>query len=150
MYALPPANTASTFAFSPIVMPPQAAPVIPQQPVEQAAPTIVQRVSIEPVPARSDLLVEAENWSWAELRDYVTAQIISFFGAFPRDSRKEYGIFHRYHSTYGLDGVRVAEFAFGPVCEGWWGGAPISINRFCKASDPYFTSPILDRLAGRS
>lgn len=142
MYALPPANLASSPFFK------QSIPT-QQQPGEEVAPTIVQRVSIEQVPARSDLLVEAEHWGWMELRDYVASQIINLFGPFPRDSRKEYGIFNRYFGAYGLDGIRVSEFAFGPVCEGWWGGAPISINRYCKASDPYFTEPILARLNGQ-
>lgn len=136
MYALPPANTASS----------TPAPFI--KPQTQTAPTVIQRVTVEPVAARSDLLVEAERWGWAELRDYVVAQIQTRFGAFPRDARKEYGIFNRYFTAYGMDGIRVSEFAFGPVCEGWWGGAPISINRYCKASDAYFTEPILVRLNG--
>lgn len=141
MYALPPANLASTTA--PVQPIPQVVPQI------QTAPTVVQQVTIEQVPARTDLLVESEHWSWAELRDYVASEIINRFGAFPRDSRKEYGIFNRYHSTYGDDGIKVAKFAFGPVLDGWWGGAPISVNRFCRASDPYFSEPILDRIYGR-
>lgn len=124
---------------------PPAAP--PAAPVEQAAPTVVQRVTLTPLPSRSDLLKAGEQWSWAEFRDYVCAEIICRFGAFPRDSRKEYGIFSRYLSTFGnTDAIRIAEYAFGPVCEGWWGNAPISVNRFCRASDPYFSIPILERL----
>lgn len=141
MYALPPANFASTAPAQPVHQP---APEI------QTAPTIVQQVTIEQVPARSDLLVETDHWGWSELRDYVASEIISRFGPFPRDSRKEYGIFNRYFGEFGQDGIKVAQFAFGPVCDGWWGGAPVSINRFCRASDPYFSIPILDRLAGRA
>lgn len=146
MYALPPANLASPYFKQATAAP---VPVQPAAQPEQVAPTVVQRVTIQPVAARSDLLVEAERWGWSELRDYVVAQILDRFGPFPRDSRKEYGIFNRYFNAYGMDGIRVSEFAFGPVCEGWWGGAPISINRYSKASDPYFTEPILQRLNGQ-
>ena len=122
---------------------PQPQPAVPAVTV---APTIVQAVSVEQAPARSDLLVDTAQWSWAEFRDYVVAEIIGHFGPFPRDARKEYGIFNRYFTTYGQDGIAVARYAFGPICEGWWGQAPISVNRFAKGSDPYFTIPILQRL----
>lgn len=144
MYALPPANLASNPSpyFKQAVAP-------AQQPVEQVAPTIVQRVTIEQVPARTDLLVDSAGWGWEEFRDYVVAKVIGHFGAFPRDSRKEFGIFKRYYGTYGQDGIRVTDFAFGPICDGWWANAPVSINRYCKASDQYFTEPILARLNGQ-
>lgn len=135
MYALPPA------------VPAAAAPTRQPAPATTTAPTIVQKVAVEHTPSRTDLLVDADEWTWAELRDYVVAEIISRFGPFPRDSRKEYAIFNRFFSAYGKDGIAVAKYAFGPACDGWWGKAPISINRFCKASDPYFVKPILDRLA---
>lgn len=108
---------------------------------------IVQRVEVVPQPSRSDLLVDTEQWTWQELRDFVASQIVDRFGPFPRDARKEYGIFNRYFASYGANGIAVAKFSFGPVLDGWWGKAPISVNRFCKASDPYFTVPILERLA---
>ncbi len=136
MYALPPANMAQQNSHQPVVLPQHT----------QQAPTVTQRVTIEQAPSRADLLVAAKDWTWAELRDYVASEIMIRFGAFPRDSRKEYGIFNRHMNTFGFDSIRIAEHAFGPVCEGWWGGAPISINRFCRASDPYFSTPILDRL----
>lgn len=133
---------------------PPAAPFNHQAPlanereqVVTAAPIVEQRVAVQQVVSRSDIITETEHWTWAELRDYVVGEIIERFGPFPRDSRKEYGIFNRFLSEYGQDGIAVAKYAFGPVCDGWWGSAPISINRFCKASDPYFAKPILDRLA---
>ncbi len=136
-----------------LAMPP-ALPITPRQPAQQPpvsqtveAPTLVQTVTVTPTPSRSDLLAATENWTWMELRDYVVAEITSRFGPFPRDSRKEHGIFSRFLNTYGQDGIEVAKFAFGPVCDGWWGSAPISVNRFCKGSDAYFCQPILARLA---
>lgn len=138
MHAMPPAHALGRIA--PALQPPA--------PSVTAAPTVVQTVSVEHAPARSDLLTDAENWTWMELRDYVAAQIIERFGPFPRDSRKEHAIFSRYVATFGAkDAAAVAQYAFGPACDGWWGKAPISITRFCKGSDPYFTAPILARLA---
>lgn len=127
---------------------PPVAPTSRQAPavtVTTTAPVIKQQVSVTPVASRSDLLVETAEWSWQELRDYVVSQIEKVSGPFPRDSRKEYGIFNRFLKTYGQDAIAVARYAF-EVGEGWWNGAPISINRFAKGSDPYFVLPILDRL----
>lgn len=147
MYALPPAHPTSTPVDQRGVQRAGASPSFPaQQQAVSAAPQIVQSVTVEHTPSRSDLLVGTDEWTWAELKDYVAAEIISRFGPFPRVARKEFGIFSRYLNEYGAHGIAVARYAFGPVCDGWWGQAPISINRFCKASDPYFTRPILDRL----
>lgn len=110
-----------------------------------AAPVVVQTVTVQPVASRTDMLVADEHWTWTELRDYVVAQIESRFGAFPRDSKKEYGIFNRFIKDHGARGVLAAKTAF-EVYDGWWNGAPISINRFAKGSDPYFVTPILARL----
>lgn len=143
MYALPPAVLPSR---TPTGMTVTAASSALAQQVVSPAPTVVQKVAVEVVPSRTDLLVGSEDWTWAELRDYVVGQITDRFGPFPRDSRKEYGIFNRFLSEYGSHAVAIAQFAFGPVCDGWWGKAPISINRFCKASDPYFAQPILERI----
>lgn len=131
---------------------PPAIPTSVQQTAPVPAPTvtteqtIVQRVTVEHTPARTDLLVDTSQWTWAELRDYVVAEIVARTGPFPRDARKEYGIFTRFMNQYGPDAIAIAKHAFGPVCDGWWGSAPISINRFAKGSDPYFAQPILQRL----
>jgi hypothetical protein len=131
-----------------IAMPPRSLAPALAPPVRTEAPTVVQQVMVEHTPARSDLLVDTSNWTWVELRDYVVAQIVERFGPFPRDSRKEHAIFSRYIATFGAaEAAAVAQYAFGPTCDGWWGKAPISITRFCKGSDPYFTNVILSRLA---
>lgn len=139
MIAMPPAMPASR----------QTAPAAAPAPsVAVEAPAIVQTVTVAPVAARSDLLVGTENWTWVELRDYVVAQIVDRFGPFPRDSRKEHAIFNRFISTFGAEAAAaIAQYAFGPSCDGWWGSAPIQIQRFCKGSDPYFANVILQRLA---
>lgn len=146
MLAMPPAAPLSRRSPAPVDSRP-GLPVAPEPTSTTEAPVIVQTVTLTQTPARSDLLAASEDWTWVELRDYVVSEITSRFGAFPRDARKEHGIFSRFLNAYGADAVAIAKFAFGPTCDGWWGRAPISINRFCKASDPYFAAPILERLA---
>lgn len=85
------------------------------------------------------------DWSWDDLRDYVVAQIEDRFGAFPRDARKESGIFKSFLARWGDKAQPIAQYAF-EVTDGRWGGAPISVNRFCKGSDPYFAEKIAARL----
>jgi hypothetical protein len=95
--------------------------------------------------SRTDLLTPEEQWGWSEVRDYVVAQIEQHFGPFPRDARKEHGIFSRFCTKYGPDAGRIAKYAFD-VAGGWWKGSPISVTRFCRASDPWFADVILERL----
>lgn len=110
----------------------------------QSAVTVTQTVTVEPVQARRDLLAGEADWGWSELRDYVVAQIIERFGPFPRNSKKEYGIFNRFLNEHGERGILAARLAF-EVYDGWWRNAPIAIERFAKGSDPYFVEPILQR-----
>lgn len=143
MHALPPAVPVSSGAMG--------TPVgsYPASTTQQTTPTITQNVTVSHVPSRTDLLADVGEWGWSELRDYVAAEIITRFGPFPRDARKEYGIFSRYFGAYGQSGIEVAKYAF-EICDGWWANAPVSVNRFCKASDPFFTEPIIARLRGAS
>ena len=112
-----------------------------------AAPTVVETVTVTQLPseARGYLSRPVEQWSWSDLRDYVVAEIEARFGTFPRDSKKEFGIFSRFHKTYGEQAGKIAKHAF-EVADGYWANAPISVNRFTKGSDPYFAEPILARL----
>lgn len=89
------------------------------------------------------MLAADESWSWRELRDYVVGEIEQRFGAFPRDLLKEKGIFDAFLSRWGTKAARIARYAF-ESCQGIWRGAPVSVNRFCKASDPYFAAVISD------
>lgn len=144
MFALPPANLVST------QQQPAAAPSLstppPATPAVVAAPQVVQRVSVTQVPTRTDLLTSEGDWTWQELRDYVVAQIEQASGPFPRDAKKEFGIFSRFHREHGAAGIEVAKYAFETL-GGWWQGAPVSVTRFCKGSDPFFAIPIMQRLA---
>lgn len=96
--------------------------------------------------SRSHMLKPVEHWGWEEVRDYVVTEIESRFGVFPRDSRKEMGVFKSFCSRHGEAAPIIAQYAF-EVCEGWWKGAPISVNRFCKGSDPYFAEVIIQTLS---
>lgn len=111
-------------------------------------PPVRERVTatVEPSASRGYVGKDPEQWSWSDLRDYVVAQVEERFGAFPRDSKKEYGIFKRFAEAWGARAGRIARYAF-EVEGGYWLGAPISVYRFTKNSDPFFAEPISARLA---
>lgn len=110
---------------------------------------VVETVEViqRPSEVRTDLLTPESSWGWEEVRDYVVAQIEARTGTFPRDARKEASIFQRFCRQFGPDAPAIARFAF-EVADGRWKGAPIGINRFCKASDSWFADPILARIKG--
>lgn len=89
-----------------------------------------------------------EQWDWQALRDYVVREIEARFGPAPRDARKEAGIFKSFLARWGSAAPAIARFAFESH-DGYWRGAPISVNRFCLASDEYFAAVIRASLAER-
>lgn len=92
----------------------------------------------------------AAEWGWEQLRDYCVDQIVVLHGPFPRTKPyAEMAIFQRFCKEWGPDAPRIARYAF-EICHGRWGGAPISLNRFCKDSDPFFAKPIADKIHGRA
>ncbi len=135
----------------PVAMPIMAMPSAPPAPApapvtETVATVVTQTVTVQPVAARSDLTKAESEWGWMELRDYVVNQIETRFGVFPRNAKKEYGIFNRYFTAYGADAIAVAKAAF-EIHDGWWNSAPIRIERFCKGSDIYFHDKILAEIS---
>lgn len=94
---------------------------------------------------KTHVLKPCDQWGADEIREYVIGEIESRFGAFPRDPRKEHSIFNSFTTRFGDKAPLIARASF-EVFEGWWNNAPISINRFCKASDPYFGDVILDKI----
>jgi hypothetical protein len=112
------------------------------------APTVVETVTVTTLPseARGFLSRDDAQWSWSDLRDYVVHEIERRFGTFPRDAKKEFGIFSRFVKEHGEQAAAIAKYAF-EVCDGWWQGAPISVNRFCKGSD--FAAPIKQSLVAQ-
>lgn len=85
-------------------------------------------------------------WGWSDLRDYVIKEIEKRHGPQVRDPMKEASIFKSFMSRWPDQSVAIARVAFGPVNDGMWHNAPISVNRFCKASDSYFSTVIAERL----
>ncbi len=112
-----------------------------------SAVTVVETVAVthRPSEGRSWLTKPVEQWDWRDLQDYVVHEIETRHGVFPRNSKKEYGIFSSFVSRWGAKAGRIAQYAFD-VCEGRWIGAPISVFRFCKNSDPVFAQVIADKL----
>lgn len=118
-----------------------------QAPVEapKTEPVVSERVHITPVSGASYLLKEDTAWTWEDLRDYVMGQIEEFHGPQLRNAMKESAIFKGFKARHGDKAVGIARFAFEQQ-RGMWQRAPISVNRFCKGSDPYFSDPIKNRL----
>lgn len=118
----------------------------PNTVVQQVVPVVETKVTTVSE-AVSYKLKGDDTWGWQDLRDYVIHEIERFHGPQPRDLRKESGIFKSFMTRYP-DGtsVAIARAAFGAVHQGMWRNAPISVNRFCKASDVYFGDVIKSRL----
>lgn len=121
-------------------------PVVSPTPVT-SAPTITETVTVKPtlIASVSDAFKSTETWGWEELRDYVIRNIEARHGAFPRNFKTEGGIFKSFVNRHGSNAGLIAKFAFEQQ-GGMWRNAPITVNRFCKASDPYFAEPIIERL----
>lgn len=124
---------------------------ITDEPTESSTSSVSTTVVQEEVTYRrpetraTDIGKAVEDWTWEDLRNYVVRRIEAVHGAFPRDPRKEKGIFSSFVSRHGQLAGAIAQFAFD-VCDGIWKGSPISVTRFCKASDPYFADEIKARL----
>lgn len=100
-------------------------------------PRVVSIETTMPVVATSTIEVN----DWRVLRDYVVEQITKYNGAFPRDTKKEKGIFTSFISRWGDKAMPIAKAAF-EVHQGVWHNAPVRIQRFCINSDPYFACVI--------
>lgn len=124
-------------------------PILDQQHVvRQQTPVIVETVTLTPVRTVQPagwVGKPADQWTWEDLRDYVVRQIEERHGPQVRDFKKESGIFKGFLSRWTSQAPVIAQMAFD-VYDGMWRGAPISVNRFCKASDPFFAQVIADRL----
>jgi hypothetical protein len=109
--------------------------------------TITETVTVhrQPSQATAYLGKGAEQWTWSDLRDYVVREVEKRFGLFPRDHVKEKAIFSSFMGRYP-QAVEIARYLFD-VCDGYWMGAPVSVFRFTKGSDPYCADKIVARLA---
>lgn len=125
---------------------------VPEQPVKvpEQAPAVtetvvVEKVTVTDVAGAAYLMKDDAEWTWEDLRDYVMRKIEDFHGPQVRSATKESAVFRSFHQRHGRDAVRIARHAF-EVQRGMWQRAPISVNRFCKGSDPYFADKIKSRL----
>jgi len=116
--------------------------------VVDATPIITESATAIPRPTRSveHLLTDEAEWGWQALRDYVVTEIEKRFGQQPTDARKEASIFKSFLDRWGSKAPAIARYAFEGTPNGWWHSAPISVYRFCKNSDPYFSVPIAEAL----
>lgn len=116
------------------------------EPQQQTPVTVTQTITVRrPETGATHLVVQSSAWTWENLRDYVVSRIESISGPFPRDPLREKAIFSGFINRWGAQAGPIAKFAFETM-NGRWKGAPISVSRFCKGSDPYFACEIAQRL----
>lgn len=121
------------------------------QPVAQRAPrprvpVVTETVRVIPIASAAYLAKDESTWTAEDLRDYVMGQIESWHGPQLRNPVKELAIVRAFIKRRGLEqAVKIARVAF-EVERGVWNRAPISINRFCAASDPYFADKLAQNL----
>lgn len=126
------------------------APVTTTARTTATAPVITETLTVTALPSqsRTHLMKDEQAWGWEELRDYVVSAIEARFGTFPRDAKKEAAIFRRFATAHGPRAGAIARYAF-ETCDGWWMNAPVTVTRFCRGSDPFFASPIMERLGAQ-
>jgi len=118
--------------------------------VEVAAPVVVPEAPTPaqaPVVDASHTMTPDDEWDWEDMRNFCMSEMERYHGPQVRNPIKEKSIFGSFVSRHGsANSAAIARFAFG-FCKGMWNSAPISINRFCKASDQYFADQIKQRLS---
>lgn len=124
------------------------ASTVPTVRARHAVPTVTEQVTVTPVASTASSYVMKDDtvWGWSDLRDYVIREIEKRHGPQVRDPKKEASIFKSFMSRWGDQAPGIARAAFGPAHDGMWRNAPISVNRFCKASDEYFAAVLAARL----
>lgn len=110
---------------------------------------VKDHVAVRPE-GRTHLASDIDSWTWRELRDYVNEALVERFGLIehtdPQWSVKEMGIFKGFIRRWGPErAARIAHYAI-EVCDARWQGRPIKALSFCKGSDPFFATPIAERL----
>lgn len=137
-------DTMIDFGFEPVVTRtrPQANIVVATN-----VPQVVETVTVTPRPSQAAgfVLRPDSDWGWQDLRDYVVREIERRGGAVVRNPKTEASIFKSFMTRHPDKAVAIAKAAF-EVHDGMWRNAPISVNRFCKASDEYFASVIATNL----
>lgn len=139
--------TELTFLVAPEYAPQDTPVPLTRVRVEERPQLVEEKVSVRalPITTATHVSVAADQWDWRQLRDYVVGRIEAITGPFPRNDAKEFGIFNSFLTRWGQDAAPIARYAFETM-NGFWKGAPVSISRFCKGSDPYFAVPIVEHL----
>ncbi len=117
--------------------------------ISTRVPSVRTKVATETVTRRTDLLTPVEQWTWAELRDYVIGKITEIHGPTPRNVPKENAIFTRFAGKYGPLAGPIARYALEVQPNpGFWGGkhTPIAVGRFSKACDESFADVIAAKI----
>jgi hypothetical protein len=96
--------------------------------------------------SRQHLVAGTEWSSWSHLRDYVVSSIEETIGAFPRNPVIEKSIFSSFFDRWGPSASQQIARSAVELHGCWWRNSPISVQRFCKGSDPYFAEPIARNL----
>lgn len=126
-----------------------ATTLVRQRPAQvvTTVPTVTETVVVTPRPSQAAGFVMRpdSDWGWQDLRDYVIREIEARGGAVVRNPKTEGSIFKSFMSRHPEQAVAIAKAAF-EVHDGMWRNAPISVNRFCKASDEYFAAVIAKNL----
>jgi len=119
------------------------------QPKSRIQPVLTEEVTVRPVQGQTATVrvaLDPSAWNWSDLRDYIMSEVERRHGPQVRDAKKEAGIIKAFIGRWGIEqAVAIAKVAF-TVHDGMWRNAPISINRFCRASDPYFAGVIAKNL----
>lgn len=124
------------------------------QTVRAEVPMVQERVTAIPAvaPAPQEPAHDPKNdvdasgsYEWEHIRDYVIEQILAVHGPFPRDVRKENTVFMGFAARWEGLGLDIARYAFEQA-RGEWLGAPVSVARFHKTSDPVFAHKISSML----
>jgi hypothetical protein len=86
------------------------------------------------------------EWDWRQVRDYVLTEMEERFGPQTTDSHKLIGIFKGFSARWGEQAGPISRYVF-ESCGGMWQGKRVTVTSWCKGADPYFATPIAERLA---
>lgn len=109
-------------------------------------PVPEMKIIKSPISQRTAFVGKPDSeWNWSDLRDYVVRSLQERGLPMERNPVKEAGIFKSFMARHGHMAVAIARYVV-EVEDARWSGQPITINRFCKAADVWFSDKIKDRL----
>lgn len=91
------------------------------------------------------LLKQDDEWTWSDLRDYVMHELEERHGPQTVNAVTQASTFKGFMKRHETRSAEIARYAM-ETCRGRWYGNPITVNSFCKNSDPTFANEILDLL----